>query len=201
MHKLFPFIEKKNIEKLQIDSESIHFITTRIPAEKITNIICMHLEKLNLRPEDIVITDCTSGCGGNTISFAKKFKHIHAIEIEKNRCECLYNNLELYNLKNVDINNNDCIKLLPIISDHDVIFIDPPWGGINYKLSKLIDISISGLTLNDMYHFIFDKEKMKKNPLFLVIKLPKNFNFDTLHIPYIKYELRKMYIIISQYLF
>jgi len=198
MHKLFPFIDKKNIEKLQIDSESIHLITTRKPAEKITNIICTLLEKLELNPKDIIITDCTSGCGGNTISFAKIFKHVHAIEINKMRCNFLFNNLELYNLKNVDINNNDFIKILPIISDHDVVFIDPPWGGIDYKLSEFIEISMSNMTLNEICNFILDNQKMKKVPKFIVIKLPKNLNFNSLNIPYDKYELKQMIILIIE---
>lgn len=196
MYKLFPFIEKKNMNKLLIDEESKHYITTRVPAERITNIISLHVEQLGININNIIITDCTAGVGGNTISFAKKFKHIHAIEIIETRCNQLYNNIKLYELDNVDINNNDCLKVLPIISDHDVIYIDPPWGGTNYKYENKIDIEISNVSLNDICKMIFNKEIMKRIPYFIVIKLPKNFNFESLLFKYVKYELKKMFIIV-----
>src|SRR5436190_238493 len=104
--RLFPYLSDKSLaNKLQIDNDSIHYISIREYAEKISSIIKLHLEMINIKNEDTIITDAMGGVGGDTISFAKNFKFIYAIEIDKTRFDYLKNNTEVYNLHNIKILN------------------------------------------------------------------------------------------------
>src|SRR5689334_14236202 len=86
LYRMFPYLDdKEKLSKIKIDKDSIHYISPREYADKITNIIKQHLFKLNLDVENICLTDCTAGVGGNTISFALTFKSVISIEIDKLR--------------------------------------------------------------------------------------------------------------------
>ena len=92
---------------------------------------------------NLIITDATAGIGGNTISFANNFFKVNAIEINKKRFDFLKNNINVYNFNNVEIINNDYIKIMKTLKQ-DIVFIDPPWGGRNYKNINLLNINLSG---------------------------------------------------------
>lgn len=199
---LFPYLSDKSVAvNLKIDNESIHYISLREYAEKISEIIAKHLKMINIKPMDAVITDATAGVGGNTLSFAKIFKHVHAIEIDKLRCDYLQNNVNVYKFSNVDVLQNDCTLLLNKIDDHDVIFIDPPWGGKNYKDHKNLKLSLSNISIELLCNLLMKKEIMVKIPELIVLKLPKNYDVSYLYNSINKkkiyyYDLKKMILII-----
>jgi 16S rRNA G966 N2-methylase RsmD len=175
--RLFPYLEnKEKAHKLMIDNESIYYISVREYADKITDIIKNHLTALNWDHSKSIITDATAGVGGNTISFAKHFRYVYAIELDKRRAEFLENNINVYDLKNISVITNDCMKMLPNIYDHDVIYIDPPWGGKNYKDHTDLKLDISGISIEDICNKLTDPGFMKRIPLFIVLKLPKNYD-------------------------
>ena len=39
----------------------------------------------------------------------------------------------MYNCDNVTVYNDSCLNIVQTIEDHNVIFVDPPWGGSDYK--------------------------------------------------------------------
>src|SRR5580692_7436028 len=58
--RLFPYINDISlIDKLKIDADSIHYISVREVADKITKII-----KTYSKDKDAIITDATAGVGG-----------------------------------------------------------------------------------------------------------------------------------------
>ena len=134
--RLFPYLnDKQKIKNLKIDEESKYYISIREHAEQISLIIKDNIVKLGLSLNDIIVTDATAGVGGNAISFGKHFKRVNAIELDEIRVDYLKNNIDVYDLKNVDIFEGDCVKLLPNL-EQQVVFLDPPWGGRSYKKHK-----------------------------------------------------------------
>jgi 16S rRNA G966 N2-methylase RsmD len=161
----FPdFIEDKN--KLQITKESIFSLSRKDAAEKTTQDI-----KHVFGDEDIsnlTITDATANVGGNTLNFAKNFKNVNAVEINPVNHEALDNNVKVSGFKNVNVINDDYVKVMNDIKQ-DVIFFDPPWGGPGYWKEKAITLELSGKPLYDVINDIKEKPKL------IIIKAPKNF--------------------------
>lgn len=178
--RLFPYL--KNLEdakKLQIDDDSIHYISVREYAEKITNIIKTHLIALNISKDHAIITDATAGVGGDTISFSMNFKTVYSIEIDNIRSIYLKNNIDVYNCKNVTVINNDCNLVISEINDHNIIFFDPPWEPNNsgsYKKFNKLRLSFGADTVESFCNKLTNPSFMKKIPELIVIKLPKNYD-------------------------
>lgn len=200
----FPMTRDKTIfRKVKFDRESLHYISKRNDAEIITGIIIKHLQEFNINPKNAVITDAMAGIGGNTISFGMMFKYVHSIEVNNIWYDCLKNNTSIYNLKNIFTYNKDCLDVIPNILDHDVMFLDPPWGGKNYKKIINMKIVVSNVELEDLCLSIFSSTKMKKCPSLVVLKLPLNYNikhfFNKLNDKQrsvLLYTLEKMYIVV-----
>ena len=203
--RLFPYL--KNIDKaskLLIDDESIHYISIREYAEKISDIIKLHLEMIGISKELAVITDSTAGVGGDSISFAKNFKHVNSIEIDKLRSQYLKNNVGIYDCNNVDVINDDCRNIINKIDNHNIIFIDPPWepGNIgSYKQYENLKLPFGDEPIESFCNKLMDSNYMKKVPELIVLKLPKNYdivhfykNISNRQIYY--YNLNKMIILV-----
>lgn len=198
--RIFPILKNfNNFSKIKIDDESFCFITIREIADMTSKIICYHLLQYNLNPQKIKIADYTSGVGGNVLSFSKYFKYVYAIEICPARAQFLENNISIYGFKNIDVinqcaiefNSNELVKQNP-----SVIFMDPPWGGSNYKsnenlLLKLGSMGIEELIIDITQKFSDNYSKIiKTNPKektnnynnkFIILKLPKNYDIEYLY--------------------
>jgi 16S rRNA G966 N2-methylase RsmD len=92
--------------------------------------------------EASTITDMTSCVGGNVISFSRFFKKVNAIEIDPLRFDMLKHNTEtVVGATNVNFINGNAVELLlgqddgtaPQQFQQDILFMDPPWGGVDYK--------------------------------------------------------------------
>lgn len=203
---LFPHIKNKALlNYLRIDNDSVHYISTKDIAEKITKIISYHLSNHYIQDKDVHITDATAGVGGDTISFSRSYKFVDAIEINKLRYDYLNNNLHVYGITNVKTYNDDFVNVIYSLNNHNVIFIDPPWGGIDYKKQNSLRIKLSDnkVDLEDIcLEFLFGFN-MNKNPEIIALKLPKNYDiyylYKKLNVCKIYlYDLGKMYIIIIE---
>jgi 16S rRNA G966 N2-methylase RsmD len=225
--RIFPILKNTvNYNNLLIDDESFSFITIREIAHLTSKIICNHLSKHNINPQKVSIADYCAGVGGNVISFSKFFNHVYAIEINKTRSEYLLNNIGIYNCKNVSVINKSSIDYNQICTDNNhciyndnpvVIFIDPPWGGIDYKNTEILKIKLDNMLIEELVMDIFDKFTLlidKYNDYenrFIVLKLPKNFDIESFYnyiTNYKKYNyftnlylyiLNKMIIIVCEY--
>jgi 16S rRNA G966 N2-methylase RsmD len=197
--KLFPICNNININKLKIDIESISYISSPQYADKITTIISNHINDI------IHITDCTAGCGGDTISFLSKFKKVYSIEINIIRYYYLLNNIMAYNYINKSvIFCGNFVEIIKKILDHNVLYIDPPWGGKDYKKKTQLQLYINNILLEDIIIDFLVDPNTKKIPQIIVLKLP--INYDLKHCynklkDYAKiflYDLKKMFIIVLE---
>ena len=199
--KLFPVYDNKEIiNKLKIDYDSVSYISSPIYAEKITKIIINHC-----KTNKLIISDCTAGCGGDSISFLNKFKKVYSFEKNLIRYYYLLNNIKQYKLtQKSHIYCSNFMKILKDIEDHDIIYLDPPWGGKDYYKLKQLKINISNISLESyILDFIKDKDT-KKVPQIIILKLPCNYDLRYFYDNLKKigkiylYDLNKMLIIVIE---
>lgn len=170
-------------------------MTKRVDAELITGIIVYHSNLIGLNYENAVITDATAGIGGNTFSFALMFKHVNSIEQDSNTFDMLRNNIDTYGFTNITYYNEDYLKIMNDLYQH-IVFIDPPWGGRDYKKQNNILLQLSEIELEVICHNL-----IKKNNI-VVLKLPLNYDFSKIdelknhNIKIFIHELKKMFIIV-----
>ena len=159
LNKIFP--PSSNSKDLGYDNEGLWSITLPQDADTISQII------LNESNSDITIFDGTAGLGGNTISFAKYFKNVIAVEMNKERFILLQNNIKAYEYNNIICINDNCIKHF---NNNYVYYFDPPWGGPDYKNNSTMRIKLGGMSLIDIVMMI---KKLYNISIF--IKLTNNY--------------------------
>jgi len=164
---LFKFVPPAIRNLLKLDEEAAYSVTDMYTADKITrDILCY--------TGCTVICDATACIGGNTASFARSFKHVVAIERDKTRYEFLVNNMEALQAHNVKCVHGDALDEVSWVhntySTYDVIFIDPPWGGPEYKHQTVLDLQLSGVPLEDVCR------RWAPYTKFFALKTPTNFD-------------------------
>jgi len=181
MEDLFPFKEGTEYSSLKTTEEGEYSITRRRDATRIMAFLETALGSLNTR----TITDATACNGGDTINFAMAFKAVRSIEIRKENFDVLKNNIEQYKLTNVELFHGDCTKILNWKTD--VLYIDPPWGGKNYKIHENLDLFLGSVRVDVWIEQLTQQEH---RPNFIVLKVPQNFNFNRLFFLSRVYEMK-----------
>lgn len=157
---------------IQMDQISCFSVTPMWAANKISEHIVSLIGKENTKT--ITITDATACVGGNTVSFARYFGVVNAIELDKKRYEMLINNTnvcrEAFNsisenahkntmqlfptqnitmTKSVNFFNGNCLDICKDMVQ-DIIFVDPPWGGMDYQMVGPVKIFLGGVTIYEV---------------------------------------------------
>jgi predicted RNA methylase len=155
-------MEESSME-LTVQGEYSH--TPPQEADMISHIIMSYFPSLRTYP---VIMDGTAGAGGNTLSFAKYFERVVAVEINKDEYKTLQHNVNKSGLKNIACTMGDFIN--ERITYIPVIFLDPPWGGPNYKQLGKINLLLSEKDLTDILRPILSQHP----PPVVALKVPYN---------------------------
>ena len=177
---LFPPINPQKFDLLRIDEPSLSYMTYWKHADEISEKILNNLQERDLNARNLCIVDMTACVGGNVLSFAKYFKNVIAIEYIKERAEYCANNVKLYGFNNVQVINGDSVKLInssETPEKYHVFFMDPPWGGVDYKSKKKLHLTLGEVEIEDVCKSIFTK--MTKMVL-IVLKLPLNYDKEYL---------------------
>jgi hypothetical protein len=166
MEDIFP---RKDIDytKLQLTEEGLYSVTRRRDADNIINIMSSTVGNIKEKS----ITDATACVGGDTINFALNFREVHSIEYSKDNFDALSNNIVVYGLNNVHLYLGDCMKVYNWASD--VLYIDPPWGGPNYRNLESVELFL-GSTRIDVW--LEDILSGPYRPSFVFLKVPSNYN-------------------------
>ena len=172
MEDLFPRREGLDYSALKTTEEGSYSITRRRDAEKILNILRSVFKDM----KTMTITDATACIGGDTINFAMNFGHVHGIELKTDNFDALTNNVQVYNFHNVTLHHADSIEFFNW--NTHVLYIDPPWGGKDYKKHKTLDLFLSDRRVDCWLEEILLR---KNRPQYIVLKLPVNYNFDRLN--------------------
>jgi len=87
------------------------------------------------------IIDAFAGVGGNAIQFAMTCYHVIAIELDPIRLAMARHNAQVYGVADrIDFICGDYLKLIPKLKA-DVVFLAPPWGGVDYINVDEFDIA------------------------------------------------------------
>lgn len=141
----------------------------------------------------LTITDATACVGGNVISFCDYFAIVNAVECDLVRCEMLQHNLAV-----LEKGNAICIhaSYLMVMQDlqQDVVFIDPPWGGPEYKDLAKVDLFLDDIPLYDICKRLHGRAEI------VVLKVPTNFDADKFaeHVPgkvTVRKDFNKMHLV------
>lgn len=190
---LFRFISLEKRRLIKMDTEALYSVTDQYTADRISKDI------LRVLPHVQTITDATACIGGNTYSFSKYFTNVHAIELDHQRYHYLENNLTVLETQNVSVYHGDLMVVCQQLYQ-DLIFIDPPWGGPEYKTKPSVDLYLSEIELSDVCEHIKDATR------YIALKVPNNFNEkgfvdktqSFMKLIYRNPDLRKMHLLIFE---
>jgi predicted RNA methylase len=191
MEDLFPSKEGVDYSTLEMTEEGLYSITRRRDAQRIITILRTSFKNIEM----MSITDATGCVGGDTINLALHFKEVYSIEKNNENFEALSHNIKVFGLKNVTLYNADSIDIFDWYSD--VLYVDPPWGGKDYKSGKDIDLYMSEKRIDVWLEEVL---KRKNRPCYIVLKLPANYNFQRLNeLTNVEdihaYSIRKYYLV------
>ena len=166
------FVIYDTIKSFKLDDVSLYSITPHYYAEKITRIIS---ECINDNLKNYVISDFCCCIGGNSFNFIKYFKNVNCVELDKKRFEYLKHNMNIYkvhnNYNNYSLYHDDIFKVIKKIKQ-DIIFIDPPWNGKDYKNKTTMDLYLNNKCSVDFCNYFMNYCD------YLVLKIPNNFNIE-----------------------
>lgn len=154
-----------------VTREGLYSITTPRVAREIAGRIRQELEQEfgHVVIQNATVTDGTAGMGGNVIQFAQVFRQVNAVELSRDNYAALVHNLRAYGVKAKTI-NGDCTVVIPHLSQ-DVIFIDPPWTGLDYQRDDSINLQLSGRDIALVVAEWLPHVRL------VAIKVPGNYNF------------------------
>ena len=179
INNTFPEIEGIDRNNLQMTNVGLFSVSKVEGANKLVELIQKYF-----KTNDLIITDGTGNVGSDTIPLALNFTHVNTIEKDEVEFLALKHNVETYKLNNVTLINGDTNDELKNLMQ-DVIYIDAPWGGLDYKKSQSIQLFMSNNEISAIY-----KKNKHKAKLF-VFKVPKNYDFNNF---IRKTEVTKYYI-------
>lgn len=179
--KLFPKIGSVNLNNLKIDHECVSFVTPPYDAKKISEITAQHIKKYKQNLKDVILVDATACVGGDTIMSSSIFGKVIAIELNNDRYENLVHNVNQYSFTNIEVLNGDSTVIIPNLSNIDIINLDVPWGGKNYKIIRNLRLTFGDYTLEQFILNCFDVTFSQCPPKIMVCKLPKNYDMQYLY--------------------
>lgn len=129
---------------------------------------------LKLLPKTASIIDATACIGGSAFAFANTFSQVRAIELDPTRFQHLVDNKEMLRMKNLECLCGDALEWIPKIPKSDLVFIDPPWGGPEYKTAPSVYLSLSDIPIHEVCDRVAPYTK------YIALKVPTNFDTERL---------------------
>lgn len=163
--QFFPQSNKINLAKIKVTTEGKYSISDNESSAKLIELIQKYFKTNHL-----IISDGTGNNGSDTIAMGLVFDKINSIELDDLNYKVLENNVKIYGLKNIDTYKGNSLDYFPKLQQ-DVIYIDAPWGGTNYKQYTRMDLEIGGKNLGQVYN------EYKQYAKLFVFKIPKNYDF------------------------
>lgn len=202
--RLFPKFNGVSVQSLKIDFDCVSFVTPPNDAKKTADIAQKHIKKYKSVLKEITVVDATACVGGDTITLCSIFGKVISIELELNRYNNLVHNISQYKFTNVELLNGDSTTIIPKLPIVDIIFMDVPWGGRDYKLKQKLRLNFGAHGLEQFILNCFDKKITQSQPKLIISKMPKNYDIEYLYTMLSQdfdvalYELKKMNIIVVE---
>jgi len=169
-------VTAEDIKKLETDEDGLYGLTHAAIANMQSNILASFAPSL---PQEVSITDGTAGLGGNTHSFAKFFKNVHAIEIDEKRANQLRNNMKALKCDSrVEVLAGNFIDNIAKYKEDTIVFLDVPWGGPDYREKPCLELYLDDSEGKQIHVAQLCNMIREQNPnVYLIgLKLPYNYN-------------------------
>ena len=165
---IFNNINNETYKKIIFTTDSIYSSSKVKGSMKLIDII-LKTTNNNL---DLKITDGTANIGTDSIHMAEVFSSVNAIEFSSINYGALQNNVNVLNSRNnMKTYNGDTNIVIKDLSQ-DLIYIDAPWGGPNYKEFNKLKLYLGDVEILNFY--LENKDRAK----YFVFKVPYNYDFD-----------------------
>ncbi len=172
-------LRESEIDQLQTDNEGLYSITPANDANTMS-VLCANLDGLQNLGRKPVITDGCACVGGNVLSFALSglFAEVNAVELDVARARMLEHNVHVIRdgVKTpVHILTGSYNELRQTLAQ-DIVFLDPPWGGPEYKKANSVNLFLGETHLADIVHDLHADSQTQ----YVVWKAPQNFALDAM---------------------
>lgn len=175
MNYLFGTLPGAVRRQLKWDDVALYSVMKSTDADAVTKVMLERLKKSKPDQSSFTMIDATACIGGNTISFAAEFEHVVSVEIHPERAKMLEFNVEVAGFKDrVAVVQGDFLDLDLSILRPDGVFLDPPWGGPEYKNYTNLDLYLGTKNIVDVIRDILAPGRI------IGIRLPFNYNFERL---------------------
>lgn len=165
----------KILRRFNMNDQAKYSITRPFEADQISEYIVKNvINELHKNPAYCTITDGTAGVGGDVINLCKHFGYVNAVEKDKETYKLLIRNLVEFEVSNASTYNKDYVQMMHNL-DQDVVYMDPPWGGTNYKEKLSLPLFLSEKSLASVIKDLFES----KPNLLIFIKAPINIQRDS----------------------
>ena len=99
------------------------------------------------------------------------FHMLMQLKYMKKVLRVLKHNIDTLRIKNIGLILGDCTKALST-TEQDVIIVDAPWGGRNYKDRVKMRLYLSGREIHELYMMYKDRARL------FVFKVPCNYDIE-----------------------
>jgi predicted RNA methylase len=123
-----------------------------------------------------IITEANACIGGNTWTFADACKSVNSVEISDLHSDILKHNMSALGRKNITVYNNNYMEVYKDL-EQDILFLDPPWGGVDYKNNKIELYYKYNGTTHHLYELVNELSYLCE---LLIMKVPYNSDFTSL---------------------
>jgi len=174
-----------SLKKFKLNEEGSFSITRPHESQQIINCMEKFINgKISL--SKMIITDATACMGGDLVQFSKYFRIINGIEIDPLNFKLLVENCKIFNCLNINLFNQNYLDIFDKLRQ-DIIYLDCPWTGPDYKYKETIHLKLCDLHLWELINKIRDSKLAN----YIFIKAPSNvcldnIDYDTLNIIYNK---------------
>lgn len=133
---------------------------------------------------NIRLLDATAHVGGFSLPWAATFPKdkITAVEIDPDVVDILKYNVRTLKLKNIKVLNADASAFIMTCApdSFDVIYLDPPWGGPDYRFKPKLQLYLGKISVPDIIWNIFNTQIAN----WVFFKAPINYDFASLPFAY-----------------
>jgi hypothetical protein len=152
------------------DEETLSYATYSKDAEIQTDSILLHMRELEINE----VIDATGGHGSNTLHFllAPEIHHVTTYEIDPSRIEMIRQNVALAELQHKSTVINGSLEIPQ--NGRYAVFVDPPWGGADYrKVEQIDDLTMGNISFRQ---YLSNLTKHPDKFPVIALKLPFNYN-------------------------
>lgn len=165
--KIYSNVKKSDLDKLIFTEESLYSVSKIKGSKFLIDVIRQYYRD----PKKLILTDATANVGSDSINLSYHLKKINAIEIDEINYKALVNNINVLKIRNIETFNYDSNEIISNLKQ-DIIYVDAPWGGRDYKNKKKLDLYIGNINLSQFYLNNKDYAKL------FIFKVPYNYNLE-----------------------